>query len=187
MNLLVKIYETLCRSYNIRVYGIFFTEKPTVFFFWHSKFFVLPYVFRDKPVRVLISPSRDGEIIDRFIRYFGLKSIRSSYRKEKFAGLRKMIEVLNEGGNVAITPDGPIGPPRRFKKGTISTINKLGVRCVFVGISYSNFWRLDTWDNFEIPMPYSSVSIYALEGNPRDEREAEELMEISIRNAARLL
>ncbi len=187
MNSLVKTYEILCRSYHIRVHGRFFTEKPTVFFFWHSKFFVLPYVFRNKPVRVLISPSRDGEIIDRFIRYFGLKSIRSSYRRGRFAGLKRMIEVLNYGENIAITPDGPLGPPRRFKRGTISTINKLGVRCVFVGVAYSNFWKLDTWDNFEIPMPYSSVSIYALEGKPTNEKEAEELMNTSIRNAARLL
>jgi Uncharacterized protein conserved in bacteria len=107
MNFPVKIYNLLCKTLEISKFGEFFTEKPTVFLFWHSNFFVLPYAFKDSPVYVLVSPSRDGEIISRFLYHFNLGTIRSSQRRDRFKGLREMVDVLGKGGNIAITPDGP--------------------------------------------------------------------------------
>ncbi len=176
MKFLVNLYENLCKTYNIRKYGEFFTQRPTVFFFWHSNFFVLPYAFKNSPVYILISPSRDGEIITRFVGYFGLGVIRSSHRKNKYYGLKEIIRSVEEGKNICITPDGPLGPRGRFKRGTVSLIKRLNVRTVFVGVAYSHFWELDTWDRFKIPMPFASVVIYAFEGYPNSEMEAEEML-----------
>ncbi len=170
------VYEVVCKTYSIRTYGEFFSDKPALFFFWHSKFFILPYVFRNTPVKVLISPSRDGDIISKFISLFGLGSIRSSYRKNRFAGISEIKKQASMGFNIAITPDGPLGPPGRFKRGTVSLIKKFNLRCVFVGVEYLSFWKLGTWDGFEIPMPFTKIIIYALEGYPENEMEAENML-----------
>jgi lysophospholipid acyltransferase (LPLAT)-like uncharacterized protein len=187
MNFPVKIYNLLCKTLEISKFGEFFTKKPTVFLFWHSNFFVLPYAFKDSPVYVLVSPSRDGEIISRFLYHFNLGTIRSSQRRDRFKGLREMVDVLGKGGNIAITPDGPIGPRKKFKRGTISLLKALNVRVVFVGVAYSSFWELDTWDSFRIPMPFSKVIIYAYESFPKDEREAEGLLNLADSLARSLL
>ncbi len=183
----VKFYYLLCRTLEISKFGEFFVGKPTLFFFWHSNFFILPYAFQGSPVYVLVSPSRDGEIISKFLSHFGIGTIRSSQRKDKFKGLREIIKVLENGGNVAITPDGPIGPRRKFKSGTVSLIRELKVRVVFVGVAYSSFWELDTWDAFRIPMPFSRVSIYAYEALPKDDKEAEKFLSFADELARSLL
>lgn len=187
MRFLLNIYGFLCGTYNIKGYGEFFTQKPTVFFFWHSNFFVLPYAFKNSPVYILISPSRDGEIISKVVEYFGLGVIRSSYRRNKYYGLREIFHSIKSGKNICITPDGPLGPMKRFKRGTVSLIKRLNVRTVFVGVAYSHFWELDTWDRFRIPMPFASVVIYAFEGYPNTEREAEEMLNHADKLARSLL
>jgi Uncharacterized protein conserved in bacteria len=176
MSFLIKSYELLCETLEISKFGEFFNEKPTIFFFWHSNFFILPYAFQSSPVYVLVSPSKDGEIIAKYLTHFKIGVIRSSQRRDRFKGLREIFGVLENSGNVAITPDGPLGPRKKFKKGTVSLIRKLNVRVVFVGVAYSSFWELNTWDALRIPMPFSKVVIYGYEGFPEDEEDAEYLL-----------
>jgi len=103
--------------------------------FWHGRLLMMPYAnLRDKG-KVLISRHRDGEFIARVIRYFGLGSIRGSYRKKTVSSVREIISSLKDGFDVAITPDGPKGPKYMVKKGIIelARITKAGI----VPVTYS--------------------------------------------------
>ena len=88
--------------------------------FWHGRLLMMPFANRRGRGKVLISRHRDGEFIARVIKYFGLGSIRGSYRKEgNVSSLREIISDLKKGFDVAITPDGPKGPRYMVKNGII--------------------------------------------------------------------
>jgi len=69
--------------------------------------------------KVLISRHRDGEFIARIIKFFNIGTIRGSYRKKSISSIREIIDDLQRGFDVAITPDGPKGPKYTVKNGII--------------------------------------------------------------------
>ncbi|MBP8626208.1 MAG: lysophospholipid acyltransferase family protein [Syntrophorhabdaceae bacterium] len=103
--------------------------------FWHGRLLMMPFVNLRGRGKVLISRHRDGEFIARIIRFFGLESIRGSYRKKTISSVREIISSLKDGYDVAITPDGPKGPRYKVKKGIIelARIAKVGI----IPVTYS--------------------------------------------------
>ncbi len=87
--------------------------------FWHGRLLLMPFAVKAVKAKVLISRHRDGEFIARVIRFFGLGTVRGSHRKGGVTSIREMIAAVNEGWNIAITPDGPKGPKYRVKEGLI--------------------------------------------------------------------
>lgn len=87
--------------------------------FWHGRLLMMPFANLRGRGKVLISRHRDGEFIARVIRFFGLGSIRGSYKKQTVSSLREIMSDLKSGFDVAITPDGPKGPRYKVKKGII--------------------------------------------------------------------
>ncbi len=70
---------------------------------------------------------------------------------------------LKEGCDVAITPDGPKGPRHSIADGVIALAQKSGVGVSACRVVCKNAWRLNTWDQFEIPRPFSEVHYHMLE------------------------
>jgi lysophospholipid acyltransferase (LPLAT)-like uncharacterized protein len=103
--------------------------------FWHGRLLMMPFANRRGKGKVLISRHRDGEFIARVIKYFHLGTIRGSYRKGSVSSLREIIADLNEGYDVAITPDGPKGPRYQVKQGIVE-LAKLTGRAI-IPITYS--------------------------------------------------
>ena len=105
--------------------------------------------------------------------------------------MRELIEVIEDGYDVAITPDGPRGPRYSFGPGAISLAQLTGSPLTAMHAKFSRSFRMKTWDGFIIPLPFSEVfvkverPIYV----PRklDEKEFETTrsrMEILLRNEA---
>lgn len=136
--------------------------KPGIFLFWHGRLFLMPHLPLDPSrISVIISQHRDGEIIARTMRYFGLKLIRGSTDKDSSHVVRQAIRVLKSGQHVAITPDGPRGP-RMCINGNIAAIAAMTDATVIpVTFSASNARTLGTWDRFILPKPFGKgVIIY---------------------------
>jgi lysophospholipid acyltransferase (LPLAT)-like uncharacterized protein len=57
----------------------------------------------------------------------------------------------------AITPDGPKGPVHEFKPGALLLAQLTGRPIVPVSVAASRTWRFNTWDRFELPLPFSRV------------------------------
>ena len=87
--------------------------------FWHGRLLLMPFAARGVKARVLISRHRDGEFIARVIRFFGLGTIRGSYRKGGVSALREILTAAKQGWNIVITPDGPKGPRYKIKEGLV--------------------------------------------------------------------
>ena len=107
----------------------------------------------------LISPSVDGEIGAMLVRRVGGEVIRGSSTHTGARALRDYYQALmQEEISPAITPDGPRGPPRRFKPGAL-LLAQLSQRPI-VPMAYAASWALKIkWDRFVIPLPGARIAI----------------------------
>jgi len=125
--------------------------------FWHGRLLAMPFAYKGRRAKVLISRHGDGEFIARVIRYFGLGAVRGSFKKASVSSIREILSELQQGSIVGITPDGPKGPRYRIKPGIVE-LAKLTQRPILpVAYSASRKMVFSSWDRFVFPYPFSRV------------------------------
>jgi len=133
--------------------------KPVIYIFWHRHIFFNIYRFRGSGARPLISHSTDGEIVSRIAVEFGMDPIRGSSSKGGARAFLKMVRSIRENNSrIMITADGPKGPPREIKDGTVLISAKTGA--VIIPVSwYGSGVKIfeKSWDRFMIPKPFSTI------------------------------
>jgi lysophospholipid acyltransferase (LPLAT)-like uncharacterized protein len=134
-------------------------RQPFVFAFWHGQLLPLLWRHRSEGVRIVISSHRDGEIIARIAERLGHQTIRGSSSRGAARALLGIVRELEAGIEVAVTPDGPRGPARKFASGALVAAQRVGVPIIGIGISASRAWYLKSWDRFMIPKPFSRVTL----------------------------
>ena len=87
--------------------------------FWHAHLLLMLHARYRKPISALVSQSKDGEMIARVFKHYGVDSARGSSTRGGAAGFRDLLRRVRAGENIAITPDGPRGPARVVKDGVI--------------------------------------------------------------------
>lgn len=124
--------------------------------YWHQhQLFCAKYLFeqRDAGVKlgVLISPSVDGEFGAIIVRKLGGEVIRGSSSHTGARALRDFYQALvRDGISPVIAPDGPRGPPWKFKPGAL-LLAQLSQRPIVPLCYYaSRAWKI-SWDRFVIP------------------------------------
>jgi lysophospholipid acyltransferase (LPLAT)-like uncharacterized protein len=128
---------------------------PFIFATWHSRILLLPALYRGRRLRVLISRSRDGEMVARLCARFDLDVARGSSSRGGAEALRLLARALGEGTSVVVVPDGPRGPREIAKPGVIALAALSGAAIVPVAVAASAEWRLRSWDGFRIPRPFA--------------------------------
>lgn len=141
------------------------TGRPLIYAIWHGRILMAPWVSERlrrtdgaRPVRVLASRSRDGELLVRFVRRFGLDAARGSSSRGGAPGFRALTRTLGEGADVVMVPDGPRGPCRRLQPGVVALAALTGAPVVPMGIAARPARRLKTWDEFLVPLPFARCS-----------------------------
>jgi len=172
--------------------------EPSLLCFWHNRILGITYAFHRRypkklrrGVTVLTSPSKDGEILSQFVGAFGMGSVRGSSSRRGSRALLELVRILREGGDIAITPDGPRGPRYSLGPGVILLAQTTGTPIVLMHASFSRCFRMKTWDGFIIPLPFSTISVTVGEhiNIPKDLGEAEfeqarKNLEDQLKNAA---
>jgi lysophospholipid acyltransferase (LPLAT)-like uncharacterized protein len=133
--------------------------RPFVFALWHGQLLPLVVQHRRQGVKVLISEHGDGEVIARIATSLGLGAIRGSTSRGAARALLAMCDALTSGSEIAITPDGPRGPARKFASGAIVAAHRAGAPIITIGVAASRAWHLHSWDSFMIPKPFARVAI----------------------------
>jgi len=133
-------------------------DEHAVFTFWHEFIGVILPRWGHTPLSILSSQHRDGEWVGQTAESLGLQVVRGSSTRGGASAIRELKKVGNETG-IAITPDGPRGPRRKMALGPVFLASRLQMPLVPLGIGYNDAWRLNTWDNFGIPKPFSRVRI----------------------------
>jgi len=93
------------------------------------------------------------------IHRFGFDVVRGSSSKMGASALLQLSQILAEGGDIVITPDGPRGPAYELGPGPIFLAQKTGAEVLPINLEYSSCWRLKTWDRFILPKPFSEVRV----------------------------
>ncbi len=125
--------------------------------FWHARMLMIPRLSIGVwHGYMLISSHRDGGFISDTMHLLGIETVRGSSTR---GGARAMLQMLRavkaENRHLAITPDGPRGPRERIKKGTVQLAIKGSLPIVPVCYATSRCWRINSWDRFYIPQPFS--------------------------------
>jgi lysophospholipid acyltransferase (LPLAT)-like uncharacterized protein len=133
---------------------------PVIVAFWHARFLVLPFAYpHNRPVGLLISPSRDGDILAGVMQTLRREPIRGSSRRGGREALAELDDAVRRGWDAAIAVDGPAGPALHAKAGTARLAQRTGAPIVPVVYGARRGWYLKTWDRFLIPAPFSRVRV----------------------------
>ncbi len=132
--------------------------------YWHQhQLFCVKHLLELKAAGVklgfLISPSVDGELGAMMVESLGAEVIRGSSTHTGARALRDYYQALSQAGvSPAITPDGPRGPPWKFKPGAV-LLAQLSQRPIIpMAYAASRAWKIK-WDSFIIPKPFARVAI----------------------------
>lgn len=95
--------------------------------FWHEHLLLMLHSKYRRPVRVLSSRSRDGDLSAGVFAHYGIDVSRGSNSSGGTAALRAMILAGRSGSNIVFTPDGPRGPRRIVKEGVVYAAQATGL------------------------------------------------------------
>lgn len=128
---------------------------------WHSRFLMLTAAWKKnfQHPHVLISRSRDGDIVARTSNVLGLTTIRGSARK---AGKAKggaqagheILTAIEKGGCIVVTPDGPRGPRQRLGAGPLRLARMSGAPILPCTFAVRNRKQFGSWDRLILPFPF---------------------------------
>lgn len=133
-----------------------------IYAFWHQRQVFFTWSHRGVSAAILVSKSKDGEMIARTMELSDIAAVRGSSSRGGAAAAREMVEILRSGRDVGITPDGPRGPAREVKEGAVRVAQLAGMPIVPIANALSRRIEMArAWDRFQIPLPFGrSVVIY---------------------------
>ncbi|MBI1820799.1 MAG: lysophospholipid acyltransferase family protein [Nitrospirae bacterium] len=135
----------------------FKNDKRFILAFWHGRQLFMPYSYHGKKIHILISQHGDGEIVSRAMRYYGFGSIRGSSTRGGFKAFREMIKISRES-DLAITPDGPKGPPCKAQAGVVELARLTGLPIIPVTFGASKKKPLNHGINLSSPVFFQRES-----------------------------
>ena len=141
------------------------TSVPSVIVFWHNRLFMVANVYRrfrrSRHLCGLVSPSRDGAWLAAFLSLMGVASVRGSSSGRTIGATRELVDKLSAGYDIAITPDGPLGPRYEFKEGAVCVARRAGAPILLVSGWVDSAWCLRSWDGFVLPRPFAVAHLRA--------------------------
>ena len=127
---------------------------------WHSRIIFFSYIFKGWNLVILVSKSKDGEIIARILQNQGHETIRGSSSRGGLRALAKQIKILKKQQRPGvIIPDGPRGPRHKVQPGIITLAKKTGYPIVPFSYSAKKIKIFSSWDRFILPYPFTKCRI----------------------------
>ena len=134
--------------------------KPIMLCVWHGRLlFPSWYIRHHTTLHIISSRHADSEILAHILRKWGYGLIRGSTNKGGISVIREMTKIFSKGGMIAVTNDGPKGPPRIAKSGSIGLAIKNNVKIITVTGSATKYWQVKSWDSFMLPKPFGKIQI----------------------------
>ncbi|MCB9915083.1 MAG: lysophospholipid acyltransferase family protein [Planctomycetes bacterium] len=140
---------------------------------WHEElvagcaFLVDAFRRRGRPLAFLVSPSVDGDLVEKVVLRAGGVVVRGSATRNGVKSLRDLYRLMRkQGASPFFTPDGPTGPAREAKAGALMLAQLAGMPLLPLSVRPRRAWRLRTWDRLLVPLPFTRVTVAF--GPPRD-------------------
>ncbi len=126
---------------------------------WHGEMVPTIHAHAAERLAVMVSQSRDGEIIAGVIAGLGSQPIRGSSSAGGLRALMGLVKFVRDGGEAVFTPDGPRGPRHSFAPGAALAAAKAKVPLVLIRSRASRAWQFRSWDRFELPKPFATLHL----------------------------
>jgi len=152
----IRLLRATVRAKHVAVENIDRTPQY-ILSFWHEHMILMLHSRFRKPITVMSSASRDGDLAVTVYNTYGVQAVRGSSTRGGGAALREFIRRAREGSNLVFTPDGPKGPPHKVKEGVILAAKLSGLPIVPIAFAASRCKRLRSWDRMIVPLPLSRV------------------------------
>ncbi len=136
-------------------------NKPLLFVSWHQGLLYYLYHFRNRNGLIMVSRSKDGDLIARVLKLFGFQTARGSSSRGGKEAMYEMIQKVNQtqcsAGLVADAPKGPFGVA---KTGIIKIAKETGLPLIPV-MCWANRKKIfNSWDRTLLPLPFSHIVIF---------------------------
>ncbi len=171
------------RHYPAGVKELIRSDKPFIYTFWHRYQLLNAYLHKGEGVYVLVSQSRDGELIARALHHFGMKTVRGSSSRRAAGALLELIRRAKDGSRLAFTPDGPRGPLGSVHQGVIAVARETGLPVLALAWAGTRVKELSSWDRFLVPLPFARYHVAYSEMFYVEPGESDEAAEEKIRAA----
>jgi lysophospholipid acyltransferase (LPLAT)-like uncharacterized protein len=132
-------------------------NKPVIVTFWHYSLLGVFPLLRQYSGAVMVSSSKDGEYIARFVEYLGFRTVRGSRNKHGVQALKDLMKFAKSGENTAIVADGSQGPARIAQPGSILLASRTGIPILPMAWSASRYLSIRSWDKTSLPKPFSRI------------------------------
>lgn len=131
-----------------------------IYVFWHQRLLCFTYTHGRFRGHVLVSRSKDGEVLARVMARLGFSPVRGSSHRGGSEAMRALLAEAQGGYDFGITPDGPRGPRQMFKVGAVFLASRSGLPIVPITVAYRRYWQLRSWDRFQLPWPFTHGVIH---------------------------
>ena len=139
--------------------------SPVIYAFWHNRILAITAAFlrvyppARRGVLVLTSASKDGMWLGELASRLGMGSVRGSTTRRGAVAMRELLDEVEAGHDIAITPDGPRGPKYSLGSGLVYLAQKAAIPVVPCHARFHGALRLKTWDQFAIPFPFARLDV----------------------------
>jgi len=137
-------------------------SKPLLICIWHSRllFFSRFFKYIKYPVWGISSTHKDSKILARVLKSWGINLIKGSSTRGWINVIKQMSKLFQkENATIIVTADGPKGPKKIAKEGSIKLAKKHNVPIVAASAISSSYWKLPSWDQTKIPKPFSTIYV----------------------------
>jgi lysophospholipid acyltransferase (LPLAT)-like uncharacterized protein len=136
-------------------------DKPVMMPVWHGRlfFFTIMPKFRH-PVTAMISLHKDGRMVAAYAKFRKAGIVDGSSSTGAIKAMKAMIDAGKKGHTLLTTPDGPRGPAYQLSRGTLEMGRLSGLPITPLCGTATKVKVLKSWDNFMIPLPFSTITIH---------------------------
>lgn len=159
--LLRSVYGLLAWTWRVVKWDMPAAEAPFLYAHWHGDELALIGPFSKEKLAVLVSRSRDGEMLNRWLSGIGFSVVRGSSSRGAVEGLRGLVsKVRGDRQSASLAVDGPRGP-RGVVKGGILKLSQVTGRPIVPGVAVCRHaWLFaKTWNQAFLPWPYSTIYV----------------------------
>jgi lysophospholipid acyltransferase (LPLAT)-like uncharacterized protein len=162
----LMLVKALAATYRIRICDreneqkVLDRHQSLIYASWHQRFFPgITFFSSRKPIAIMISQSRDGEMVARVVDILGWHPVRGSSTRGGVAALKQLKGLALRGYKIGHIVDGPKGPFGNVKPGLLRIAQVAGKPIVPTITSAQDKWVFNSWDRFMVPKPFSRVII----------------------------
>lgn len=144
------------------------SERPFVLSAWHGMTMMLVGFFAnhyDMSRIVLIMPDDwRGAALEILANKLGTEPFPMNLKGDESMGaarrFARLVRKVRNGRDAYITPDGPEGPAYVIKPGSAFLAQKANALILPLGAYARHGYRLNRWDTYTVPYPFSRISIH---------------------------